>query len=640
MKQLIFLLLSFPHLVFGKEIELKTNITEVTVFQAGAQVKRVGSTIIPIGESELVIRDATTLLKKESIQVKGEGDFTILSVNYESKIEATAFDEVRIKNLDLKETALIEKLEELYLAMHVLKTDEKTIMNLSGIHTGQQGVTFEHVVKAQEILHQKLTLISTEQLRISRLIDKTNEELKKTKQELSALRSAKENITNQVVVKVKSSKEVKADFTFNYIVPNARWFASYDLRVKTIDEPLLIEYKANVWQQTGEDWKNVKLKLSTGDPSQSSQKPKVSKWWLALNQHYKSPIPQSNYYKYTDTKITKISGSIYDEKTGEVLPYCNIFVPGTNIGTSSDIDGNFILALPENAKSIQIQYIGYQNQTLNITSERMQIYLQEDASQLMEVTVTSYKSTLISPESTGALYYKATGSDIKKSPNSRGSRSATSVAATPIVTPQENIINTEFVIEEKYTLLSQIKNTSVQIKSISVPANYQYFCAPRYDKDVFLTALVHDWEQYDLLEGNANVFFEGTFIGNTLLDTRYLKDTLEISLGRDKSILVDRVKSKDFNKRQFLGNDNISYRHWEITVRNTKKQKINLILEDQFPLSNDSRIEIRREEKSDGLVNTETGIITWQFEINSNENRKKTFKYSVKYPKGTFVGLD
>ena len=62
----------------AKEIELKTTITNVTVFQSGAQINRSGSATIPAGEYEIVIRDATSLLKKESIQVKGDGNFTIL----------------------------------------------------------------------------------------------------------------------------------------------------------------------------------------------------------------------------------------------------------------------------------------------------------------------------------------------------------------------------------------------------------------------------------------------------------------------------------------------------------------------------------------------------------------------------------
>ena len=171
-------------------------------------------------------------------------------------------------------------------------------------------------------------------------------------------------------------------------------------------------------------------------------------------------------------------------------------------------------------------------------------------------------------------------------------------------------------------------------------ANYQYYCAPRLDKDVFLTAQIVDWEKYNLIEGQGNIFFEGTFVGNTLLDTRYITDTLEISLGRDKSVKVDRKKSKEFNKHTFFGGENIAYREWDIAVKNGKQQNVDIIIEDQFPIAADSKIVVKQEEKSGGKLDEKTGIVSWQYLLEPNGIKTMQLKYSAKFPKGSFIGLD
>jgi uncharacterized protein (TIGR02231 family) len=281
------------------------------------------------------------------------------------------------------------------------------------------------------------------------------------------------------------------------------------------------------------------------------------------------------------------------------------------------MDGNFNLVLPENAKNLKVSYVGYDQQILPITSEEMKIYMVSGQKlQEVEIIMADSDEKLSQNLETlpGVVFSKKKRYEDK---------SANSITATPTL----NIVSTEFTIDEKYTITSDPKNITVYIQSIKSNAKYQYYCAPRLDKDVFITAQIVDWEQYNLLEGQANVFFEGTFIGSTLLDTRYLTDTLEISLGRDKSVKVERKKSKEFNKHTIFGNDNIAYREWDITVRNGKQQNIDIIIEDQFPISADSKIDINR-------------IVTWQYQIEPSGTKTMQLKYTAKYPKGTFIGLD
>ncbi|MBX7093224.1 MAG: mucoidy inhibitor MuiA family protein [Flavobacteriales bacterium] len=664
MKKIILLLCLSPLSLWGKDLELKTAIRDVTVFTAGAQVNRTGYLLIPAGEHEIKIKDATPLLKKESLQVRTDADITILSVNHQVNYDDQELSKTRNTELEIKKKELQRSSEDLIAKFSVLQAEENIIGNLQYISTTTQGVTVEQVVKAQEMLRLKMNAIMTEQLSVKRQLDQIAENLQNIMQQIVALNISRQTVSYEVVIKVLATKETKADFEIGYIVPNARWFPSYDIRVKNVGEPMLIEYKANVMQNSGENWENVKIKLSTGDPSRSSRAPQIQPWYLQLNQSYQSPIPQSNYYQYTDSRYVKVKGVVYSKETGEPLKGSVIMVNGTNVGTTSDSEGKFALTLPQNGNALTISFVGYQNQSISVNDDEFIVYM-EPLKQQEEIVVAVDKrpeivfsgngmgyadGAIIANEGTSQLYYASPSMmmnatslqevEVKSIRKTRSKKSGQTQNAQPQVSPQLNIVNAEFVIEEKYSIPSNQQSYTVQIQSILAPAQYQYYCAPRLDKDVFLTARMSDWEQYNFLEGQANVFFENTFIGNTLLDTKFLKDTLDISLGRDKGVRVERKKVKEYSKRQFIGNDQTTSRQWDITVRNGKNKAIDIIIEDQFPLSSVSSIEVKREEKSGGSLNDQTGVVTWKIKLEPGQNNQFKLMYSVKHPKGTFIGLD
>jgi len=173
-----------------------------------------------------------------------------------------------------------------------------------------------------------------------------------------------------------------------------------------------------------------------------------------------------------------------------------------------------------------------------------------------------------------------------------------------------------------------------------LPAEYEYYSAPKVDKDAFLLANIIDWEKYNLLEGEANIFFENTFVGKTILDVRYVSDTLNISLGRDKNVMVKRDKVQDFNKKQFFGNKKEDTRTWKIIVKNNKKQAINFVLLDQIPVSTLEEIEVIPENLSGGTLDKEKGEVKWKFTLKPADKNELELKYKVKYPKNRNLTIE
>jgi uncharacterized protein (TIGR02231 family) len=264
-----------------------------------------------------------------------------------------------------------------------------------------------------------------------------------------------------------------------------------------------------------------------------------------------------------------------------------------------------------------------------VTGKIMNVLLEEDQVALDEVVVVGYgvqKKSLLS----GALEGKLAGVAANNKEGMR-IRGTSSIPVPSMAVEKQTSVN--FEIKTPYSIKSDNKSYSVDMDVYELPASFQYFCVPKIDQTAFLIAHVVDWEKYNLLEGEANIFFEDTYVGKTLLDTRAASDTLQIFLGQDKNVMVSREKQKDFTTKQFIGNKKEETRSWKTSVKNNKDQPINMIVLDQVPVSTLEEIEVEVQLISGAKHNTETGEIKWEFMIKPKAKKEFEWRYSVKYPK-------
>ena len=201
------------------------------------------------------------------------------------------------------------------------------------------------------------------------------------------------------------------------------------------------------------------------------------------------------------------------------------------------------------------------------------------------------------------------------------------------VTTVETSLNVEFDISIPQTVLSSAKPTVVDVKSSSVNANYEYAVAPKLDLDAFLLAKITGWEDLNLLPGEANIFFEGTFVGKTFIDPNSIRDTLSVSMGRDKRIVVKREKVKGLSTRNVIGVNEKQASAWEISIRNTKSEQVKVVVEDQIPVSRNNQIEVTMIDAGGARQDTYSGKLTWKLNLKPAENKKLSYKFEVKYPK-------
>lgn len=202
---------------------------------------------------------------------------------------------------------------------------------------------------------------------------------------------------------------------------------------------------------------------------------------------------------------------------------------------------------------------------------------------------------------------------------------------------KENQLNVSFDIDIPYDILSNGKAHSVALKDLKLPATYKYYAAPRVEKEAFLLAEIEDYSKYNLLSGEANIIFEGLYVGKTYINPNQTSDTLNLSMGRDKKISITREKVVDKSGTKFLSSKKEQTFTFDITIRNNKKEAVQMLLKDQYPLSTDKEVEITLIESDRAKVNAETGILTWDLNLKPNETKKIRISYKVKYPKDKMI---
>jgi uncharacterized protein (TIGR02231 family) len=546
MKKAILILLLLP--VFGlaqtpRTVNLTSKIEHVTVFYNGAQVERSAGGPLSIGRSEIVFKGLTAQLDERSVQVSGDGDFTLLSVTQRTDFAASDASKDSLDDLSKLHDILTERIVLEQNQLTVIQQEETILQRNQVQLVGVQNSTLRLDDLKQMIDFQRVRFndLLNKRLEVDKDLKGLKEKLTVVERQIIELRTPKTTATKEIIALVEAKTETSANFKISYIVPNSRWTPTYDLRVKNITEPLIMQMKANVLQASGEDWKDVKLTLSTGNPTENGSKPTLKPWFL---------------------------------KRREVLYPASFRV----LDTSELLQGR--------AAGIQIE-----------------------ANQSRKMKAPEPPPPALEP------------------------------ASAPQVAEKQQVTSTTFNIEQPYSILKNGKSNVVDIKNLTIPATFEHYVAPKLDGDAFLTAKVSEWEQYSLLSGEANLFLEGIFTGKMFLNAQSTDDTLTISLGRDKNVVVMRTKLKDFTKTKFLSDRRTDSRAYEIVVKNKRSTPLSIVVEDQIPISTDKAIEVDKDLNA-AEIDELTGKLSWKLKVAANKEAKVKFNYTVKYPKDLRLNVE
>ena len=619
--------LMFVTMAKAENKKVTPELKHVTVFTNGAQVERTSSMNLLAGEQIVTFTGLSPYTDVKSMQIKAHGKLTVLGVNYRTihpdslqRIKQLRDAEQKVKQTDDKEREMKSQLEVVNAQLEMLKTNCST-GNRTAV-TPLANIKELNAYYAQEMFELKKKAISIDQELVK--LAEIREKQQKTADSIAHL---KLKTITEAELKLQVPQAGKVDFTLTYYVKNAGWYPTYDIRSEGVSQPLQLSYKANMFQNTKEEWKNIPVTLSSANPNRSNIAPELRTYWL----DYGRSAPRYD----NEAVVEGVSGVVVDENDEPIIG-ATVKVEGTSLGTVTDSNGRYSISLPRDRNQVSFSYIGYLTQTRTVKGSTLNVTLKEDKTDLKDIVVVGYgvsNSRSSRNEVAHALEGTIPGVAIKKS-------KAKPESALIEVEEQKAQFGYEFEIKQPLTMTSDGKTTTTEIARYQLPATYQYLGIPRADKDAFLVADATEWQQYSLLEGEANVYFENSFVGKTILDPTVVNDTLHFSLGRDNGIRIQRTKVSDRSTRRLLSTTQEQSLTWRITVKNSRKEAVSLTLRDQIPVSENSNITVTTEELSGGQMDKTTGIVEWQLQLQPNEQRELIVAYRVKYPKSRWLNVE
>lgn len=589
--------------------KIKAALDAVTVFRSGAEMTHTAKATLVKGNSELIISNLSNSLEINSVQIKTSDNVTLMGMEFGTDNLKDEIKSPRIKQLEDSLETITAEIDKLTLSENLNSDLLSVLKSNKEIKGTQTGLSVAELMKLMDYYKNKSAELQAELAQLKMKKQKLNAVAKKINAQIAEEEKKNDKTSGSLVLQLNCAVAGKYDFEITYITSNAYWNAFYDLKATGINNPLKLIYRAKVFQTTGIDWKQIKLALSTSTPTQTGNAPVFRAWFLSyINpvQRYERNLSRSNNLQSLDYRqnfaYQGTSAGLNTIQSGY-----DAFYKNSVRGTSSVINNDKPLYIvngvamddasaqsidPDNIKDVQVLQ----------SAAAQAIYGARGANGVIRITLKDGLDDYIS------------------------------------VTDRE--LDVTFNIDLPYDVPTNGKAQIATLKEYDVPAFYKYYSVPKLDKDAFLLAEVPDWEGLNLLPGEANIIFEGTYIGKSFIDPSSTMDTINLTMGRDKRVVIKREKLKDFSSVKFLGTNKKQVFTYEITVKNNKKDEVNMLLKDQYPVSQNKEVEVELLESNGAAINEEIGVLTWKLKLAPGEVKKIRISYSVKYPKDKTLNLN
>lgn len=593
---IVILFISLVAYAADEPVRVSSTLTTVTVYRNGAEMIHRSNARLEQGANELIIEGISNTIDVNSIQINCPSVVTLLGVefsnNYLMKPEAGKGIQL------LKDSAenISKEIEKIQVQIHTI-TDLLDVLKVNkDIKGSQTGLSVTELIKLMEYYKTKSNELQQDLNQQREKQKKWNGLLTKITNQIAEEEKKNTKNTGRINLQLSVAVSGKYDFIVSYITPNAFWTPFYDIRVDDIKSPMKLIYKSKISQTTGVDWKKVKLSLSTSVPNQWGNAPVMNTWFLA----YINPV---------NVMEKSLAGKAAGVTISGANSLSDVVVVG--YGTTGNAE-----TINDEAPPLYI-----------VNGAPMSL---QEFSKISKVAIKNME--ILKADAATAIY------------GSRASNGAVVVTLKEglgeYVTVADNELNVVFDIDIPFDIPTNGKGQTAIIKEYTVNSNYKFYSVPSLDKDAYLLADVSDWEKLNLLPGDANIIFEGTYVGKSFIDPNSTLDTLNFTLGRDKRVVVKKQKLADFSSVKFLGANKLQKITYEITVKNNKKDTVMMQLKDQYPISSTKDIEVELLEDGGAAIDKDSGILTWKLQIAPGESKKLRFAYSVKYAKDRQINLN
>lgn len=505
----------------GNVIKTLSKIDNIIIYNNGASVNRTGMINLKKGTNKIFISNLSPKLISESIQFNVKSnDVIINSISKQANFLGNSYNNSQVKSIGDSIQKINDSIRLKKVNLEVYNQEKDLLdQNKSVLKTSREFI-IDDLMDLTDYFNQKIKEIQTNISKLNKEIFDLEKMKASLQKQMSSIKSDVNNQASDVVIQLTCSKEGEFNYDLSYNTLQAGWVPYYDIRIKEINSPIKLTYKAKIYQNTSEEWSDVKLSLSTGKLNKSNKAPNFNTQF----------IKNTTYRKDTKQKNRNIS-------------------------------------------AIQLELIE---------------------------------------------------SDDEPNQNSVSSSDFTSVdySGTQI----------KYNISIPYSIPSQKSPIFIEIQELDLKATYDYYCYPKVDKDVFLMCHFNKLNKKNLLPGSGQVYFEGKSIGATYLDPFSNEKTIDLSLSRDVSIIVERSLETKLSSESKVG-DNIKIeKSYIITLKNNKNKIVNFVLIDQIPVSTKKSIDVQLTESSEANYSKNNGKLVWNLELKPDDIIIKKFSFTVKHP--------
>ncbi len=288
------MLLFLPATAQEKATPIKSTISGVTVFMSGAEIQRNATIQLKSGSQQIIFENLPANINPQSIQVAGKGNFTILGVSHRMNFLQVNEKSADIIKIEDSLNLVKDKIQLQKANLSVLLAERNMLKANESIGGSQTGVKTADLAAFAEYYSKKMTDLSTRNVKGRQVLREMLKDSVRLQKQLNELQRRPRNATSEVVVGLTAPAAVNAQLSISYLAYEAGWNVNYDLRSSDINKPVELTYKAQVYQNTGEEWKNVKPVFSTANPTVSNTKPVLNPWFLSFYQPVQPKMYNSN----------------------------------------------------------------------------------------------------------------------------------------------------------------------------------------------------------------------------------------------------------------------------------------------------------------------------------------------------------
>jgi len=261
-------------------ITFTPTVQSAIVYLDGAELFHSKQISIQPGRTEVIFSNVSPKLISKSIQVTTSGEVSILSVTDKLNYFENAEQTPEIKRMRDSVKLLNETVQQVNTELEAAHIEKEMLLKNQSIGSQEKGVTVAELKLAADFYRSRMKEINLDVFKLNKKITNLHESIDKLNRQINEQMGSPKGPMGEIKVLLSSASKQNCTIDLKYLVSDAGWAPSYDIITEDVNKPISLKYRAKVYNNTDVEWKNIKIKLSTGDPMKNASKPELEDWYL------------------------------------------------------------------------------------------------------------------------------------------------------------------------------------------------------------------------------------------------------------------------------------------------------------------------------------------------------------------------